>query len=197
MEAQSEVTLEVNFKSKIGNKITLFRFRERSQIAIISAAKETFMAKLICRIDRDGQVLYQTGTHNAPIIRISEGDNLFEGDVVIPTEEINKLLLFDSTIRISYDLFYLERMSTLKQVGLSFSVSLDSNGQVIFDRHDVAHKNISPPFSDFKCLLAEKINRSKVSSIQHISETVVGFMQIQQAIALAFEGYKFKREEGN
>lgn len=189
MTAQNMVNLDVSFSDKIGNKITLFRFRERTKISIFSPVKETFMAKLICRIERDGKILYQTGTHNSPILRISEGDNLFEGDVVIPMDEINKMIIVDSLVCINYDLFFLERMSQLKEVGLSFSVAASADGQLTFSGQVVAQKNKYHSLNDFKSLLEEKISRSKISNVQHISEAVVGYMQIQQAIALAYEGF--------
>lgn len=197
MVAQSSVKMEINFTKKIENKITLSRLRERTQISIFNKSQGTLKAKLICKIEREGEILYQTGTHNAPILSISAGENMFEGDVAIPMDEVNKILLLDSNVHLTYDLFFLKETSSLQHVTLNFSINSKEDGSLEFIGEEVIQKNKYRSFNDFKSNLTDKIISSNVSNGQGISESVAVYMQMQQAIASAYEGYKFKTEEGH
>ena len=192
--SQNDLKFELNFTKKINSEISLYRLRERTAIKIINADPKTIKAKLIFRVERGNELIYQTSVHQAPILRISEGENYFEGDIIISNEASHIVLQLDSSVHISYDLFYVKEAEVMKHLTLQCSIEKNEDETVSFNGEEIMQENNFKSFEDLKTNLKDKYLANLASiNTKNVSESAIAYFQMQQAMNMISDSVKVRR----
>lgn len=180
--AQDNVKFEIDFTKRLNNEISLYRLRDRTSLKINNNSEKDIKAKIIFTITKGNEVVYQTNIHQAPVLKISSGENYFEGDIIISNEASHIILNFDSSVHLSYDLFYIKNNESLKHIALSCTAEKNEDetvSVVVEEIHEIAQYRT---FNDIKLNLTHKYLTETIDKKINVSESAVAYFQMQQGL---------------
>lgn len=191
--ALDSLQFEVNFTKRLNSDISLYRLRERTSLKIVNPKNDELKAKIILTIMKGSEQIFQTNIHQAPILKISEGDNYFEADILITNEASHIVLKIDSSVHFSYDLFYVREKESLQHRTLYFSAENNEDETVSFNVEEIVETDKYRTLNDIRANLTEKYLPVNNQKVLNISESAVAYFQMQQGLNQITDANKFKK----